>query len=342
MLPSRRLPADPARHPPRPQPGRPGARPQRGQDPRAHRRSCRPSTPTSATGCGCWCSATTSAPRATLPVDLRGVVDEQAGSAPLALEHLAGRAAPAPAAGHRVDGGRRRTRRCRPAPGVRRTRPDLVVRRRAARGRLDQPRLGAVGDPVLRGRPLPGAGRHPRPARRGLGRPCDHRPGRPHHRDDQHRRRADPRAGRCATTRAGRRRSRSPGRVVCVSEDHPKGGNDWDRFVRKHEGFYGVDADGDVVVRRRPRGRGVLAVRAAPVDTLRRATTRGWCCAPSSARRPRSVGSRDAVRRHRSCTPCGSPPAERDRSGRSRPPSCCTRDDVDVRDRRPRRGARTR
>jgi superfamily II DNA or RNA helicase len=35
--------------------------------------------------------------------------------------------------------------------------------------------------------------------------------------------------------------------VVCVSEQHPKGGNDWDRFVRKHEGFYGVDADGDVV-----------------------------------------------------------------------------------------------
>ena len=35
--------------------------------------------------------------------------------------------------------------------------------------------------------------------------------------------------------------------VVCVSEDHPKGGNDWQRFVRKHDGFYGVDADGDVV-----------------------------------------------------------------------------------------------
>ena len=35
--------------------------------------------------------------------------------------------------------------------------------------------------------------------------------------------------------------------VVCVSEEHPKGGNDWDRFVRKHEGFFGVDAEGDVV-----------------------------------------------------------------------------------------------
>ena len=35
--------------------------------------------------------------------------------------------------------------------------------------------------------------------------------------------------------------------VVCVSEQHPKGGNDWDRFVRKHEGFHALDADGDVV-----------------------------------------------------------------------------------------------
>ncbi len=36
--------------------------------------------------------------------------------------------------------------------------------------------------------------------------------------------------------------------IVCVSEDHPRGGNDWDRFVRKHEGYYGLDANGDVVV----------------------------------------------------------------------------------------------
>lgn len=35
--------------------------------------------------------------------------------------------------------------------------------------------------------------------------------------------------------------------VVCVSADHPKGANDWQRFVRKHDGFYGIDADGDVV-----------------------------------------------------------------------------------------------
>lgn len=35
--------------------------------------------------------------------------------------------------------------------------------------------------------------------------------------------------------------------VVCVTDEHPKGGADWDRFVRKHDGFFGVDATGAVV-----------------------------------------------------------------------------------------------
>ena len=35
--------------------------------------------------------------------------------------------------------------------------------------------------------------------------------------------------------------------VVCVSDRHPKGGNDWDRLVRKHDGYFGVDERGDVV-----------------------------------------------------------------------------------------------
>ena len=35
--------------------------------------------------------------------------------------------------------------------------------------------------------------------------------------------------------------------VTCVSEDHPRGDNDWHRLVRKHAGFHGVDEDGDVV-----------------------------------------------------------------------------------------------
>lgn len=35
--------------------------------------------------------------------------------------------------------------------------------------------------------------------------------------------------------------------VVCVSEAHLKGDNDWSRLVRKHQGFHGIDADGDIV-----------------------------------------------------------------------------------------------
>lgn len=34
--------------------------------------------------------------------------------------------------------------------------------------------------------------------------------------------------------------------VVCVSEAHPQGQNDWLRLVRKHTGFFGVDAEGTV------------------------------------------------------------------------------------------------
>jgi len=35
--------------------------------------------------------------------------------------------------------------------------------------------------------------------------------------------------------------------LVCVSDRHPKGGNDWDRLVRKHAGFFGLDPDGQIV-----------------------------------------------------------------------------------------------
>ncbi|SHJ73698.1 Helicase conserved C-terminal domain-containing protein [Nocardiopsis flavescens] len=35
--------------------------------------------------------------------------------------------------------------------------------------------------------------------------------------------------------------------VVCVSGDHPRGDADWDRFVRKHQGYLGADADGEVM-----------------------------------------------------------------------------------------------
>ncbi|HLR83837.1 MAG TPA: DEAD/DEAH box helicase, partial [Nocardioidaceae bacterium] len=35
--------------------------------------------------------------------------------------------------------------------------------------------------------------------------------------------------------------------IVCITEDHPRGTTDWDRFVRKHDGYFGVDDDGDIV-----------------------------------------------------------------------------------------------
>ncbi|MEV0644286.1 DEAD/DEAH box helicase family protein [Phytomonospora sp. NPDC050363] len=35
--------------------------------------------------------------------------------------------------------------------------------------------------------------------------------------------------------------------VVCVAEDHPKGAADYERFVRKHDGYFGVTENGDVM-----------------------------------------------------------------------------------------------
>ncbi|NYI95964.1 superfamily II DNA or RNA helicase [Streptomonospora nanhaiensis] len=35
--------------------------------------------------------------------------------------------------------------------------------------------------------------------------------------------------------------------VVCVSPDHPQGAGDWERFVRKHEGYLAVDPEGEVM-----------------------------------------------------------------------------------------------
>lgn len=35
--------------------------------------------------------------------------------------------------------------------------------------------------------------------------------------------------------------------VVCVAPDHPRGHTDWDRFVRKHDSFFAMTADGQVM-----------------------------------------------------------------------------------------------
>lgn len=35
--------------------------------------------------------------------------------------------------------------------------------------------------------------------------------------------------------------------IVCVAPEHPRGDNDWQRLVRKHEGFLGINEQGDVI-----------------------------------------------------------------------------------------------
>lgn len=35
--------------------------------------------------------------------------------------------------------------------------------------------------------------------------------------------------------------------VVCISPDHPRGAQDWNRLVRKHDGFFGTDSSGEIV-----------------------------------------------------------------------------------------------
>ena len=193
----------------------------------------------------------------TLPTGLQGVLDQQSGSAYATLEALI--ADPTTAtlgplmvtgstvAGHPDDPRRaRRTRRGAQPP----------TRRKAARGGrgaggdadggVEQSALGQPGHLVLRGRPLPGPRRHPRTAGGGMGRPPYLRPDRPDHRDDAHRRRPNPRP-RPAHRPTWDEKVAVNWSVVCVSETHPKGGNDWDRLVRKHEGFHGVDDDGDIV-----------------------------------------------------------------------------------------------
>lgn len=56
--------------------------------------------------------------------------------------------------------------------------------------------------------------------------------------------------------------------VVCVSDQHLKGGNDWDRFVRKHDGFYAVDGEGDVVAGVAHVDAGFSPYAPPPTDTF--------------------------------------------------------------------------
>ena len=139
---------------------------------------------------------------ATLPVDLRGVLDQESGSAHAVLAALLAdpvdRGA-GPAAGHRAHrrrvaadaGGAPRLRPRPPGPAGR-----AAHRRDRDPGRLVvEPALGARRHPLLRGRRHPGAGRHAWAAGGGLGRAPGDRARRPDRGDDHHRRRADARAG---------------------------------------------------------------------------------------------------------------------------------------------------
>ncbi len=285
-------------------------------------RSSRPSTATSGRGCGCWCSATTSRrPRRCPPTSRACCPSRPAPRGSRSSTSQDGAPRPAPAARHRPD----RRRVGGDPPGAPRVRRDLRPGPRPARrtGHLDQPRLGPVGHPVLRGGPLPRPGRDPWAARRGLGRPLGHRAGRPDHRDDQHRRRADPRAG-------------AAHRPVLARE----GRADLERGVRQRGPPQGRQRLGPVrpqarrVLRRGRRGRGgrrrrarrrrPVAVRPAAGRHLRRRQRAD--AGPLGAARgdPGVVGRRHAVPRHARAHRAD--PAERRRARRSwcRRPWCCT------------------
>ncbi|UOE18172.1 DEAD/DEAH box helicase family protein [Thermobifida halotolerans] len=62
--------------------------------------------------------------------------------------------------------------------------------------------------------------------------------------------------------------------VVCVSDAHPKGGADWDRFVRKHEGYLGVAADGEVMSGVAHVDPALSPYEAPPVDQFHAINTR--------------------------------------------------------------------
>ena len=156
---------------------------------------------------------------ATLPADLTGVIDQQAGSAHAMLEALV--AAPETSGlnpmlvtGKTVAGAvatlqgfldwlpdRDLAGRCGSSHSAGSTLQQIV-------GPWGSRGVGGADHDVLPGRPLPGPGRHPRPAGRGLGRRSGS-PGSPTSpRSPRSPRSCRPAAARCAPTRCGRRRSR--------------------------------------------------------------------------------------------------------------------------------------
>ena len=220
---------------------------------------------------------------ATLPADLTGVIDQQAGSAHAMLAALV--AAPETAGlnpmlvtGKTVAGAAATltaflawlpdraladSLRVEPMDG---TPSDGTVPDRRT---LGDPAVGRPGDGVLPGRPHPGPGRHPRPPGRGLGRQADHRPRRRHRGHHDHLGGADPRpraAHRPAVAGEGRRELVAGLRLRQAPQGRQRLGPAGPQALR--------------LLRHRPRGPdrrrrraprpAVLAVRAAPGLGVRR------------------------------------------------------------------------
>ncbi|VXB54995.1 putative Uncharacterized 50.6 kDa protein in the 5'region of gyrA and gyrB [Aeromicrobium sp. 9AM] len=207
--------------------------------------------------------------------------------------------------------------------------------RRRARGRargLDrravvEPGVGAGRHAVLRGWRQPGAGRHPRTARRGLGRQGAQQPRRPHHGDDDQRRRADPRPGAAARPRVGRegrdhlvghvRRAGAPARRRRLATARAQAPG----LLRR-----GRPRRGDL--RRRAHRCDLLTVRSASGRVVRRDRRADAGAGSGPRRRAYAVGGRHAVRRHprahvaRTAGSSGSPSGADSRGTRRHGPTC--------------------
>ena len=246
---------------------------------------------------------------ATLPADLTGVIDQQAGSAHAMLTALV--AAPETAGlspmlvtGKTVAATDRDADRFlawlpdRDLAGKLRIEPlEGSTDARPGRRPLGEPGLGRPGDGVLPGRPLPGPRRHPRAARRGLGREADHRARRPHRGHHDHLGRPDPRPGaahRPALAGEGRGQLVAGLRLRQAPQGRQRlgpAGPQARRLLRHRR--RGPDRR-----RRRPPGPALLAVRAAAGRRLRRGQRAGAGPQRAAGDDPRPVEGGGAVRRH--------------------------------------------
>ena len=86
--------------------------------------------------------------------------------------------------------------------------------------------------------------------------------------------------------------------LVCVSDTHPKGGNDWDRLVRKHAGFFGIDAEGQIVDGVAHLDPLFSPFVPPPVAEFDAANARALVRSEQRATDPGAVAGRAAVRRH--------------------------------------------